>query len=529
MAAGIPAQVVQGKDETGSATSLTLAGVNGALGTCITVDVHWRNSASQAVTDVTHNGVSIFANEIGTQLNQSGGSQRSFRITGSSLPSGSVVVTMSAAVPTVLATARVWPGVNLVTPITDVDTSVGVGTASTTPAVTAGDDDMIADSISIRSTPTGITVASGSQTESSSQSTAGTLHHRTSYQDGSAAGDQPGWTWTGSQNWTHKVYVLSGGTPAPTITNVDGDDTVTNEQQNVVMTGTDISSATVAIIQDGFTYSLAIDSQNATTVTADLPVIGNTGPTSAPHPGSATYRVTNTDAQTDTQAITITDKPDTLSVAVVSPILGSIIALQLTPAAATGDYVRWWITGGTFDETNITINADLTYDVDAGLLAELEAGTAVLRVQAWALSDGTWGDAKVIPFTATAVSTGQTPAGSSRRKPPRRTYVEIDGQQFEVRDAQEAVELLNRARALAEREAEESAREAANKVSRGTKVKPVKVETPTIVAPPEMRDELAPIIADIERLYAKAAQTAELRLLMQLAMQEEEDELLLLL
>ncbi len=134
--------------------------------------------------------------------------------------------------------------------------------------------------------------------------------------------------------------------------------------------------------------------------------------------------------------------------------------------------------------------------------------------------------------TPPVVTSTQTPAGSSRRKQSRRTYVEIDGQQFEVRSAQEAVELLNRARALAEREAEATANEAAataNKVSRGTKVAPVKVEAPTIVAPPDMRDELAPIIADIQRLYAKAAETAELRLLMQLAMQEEEDELLLLL
>jgi hypothetical protein len=132
---------------------------------------------------------------------------------------------------------------------------------------------------------------------------------------------------------------------------------------------------------------------------------------------------------------------------------------------------------------------------------------------------------------AAAADTGlsQTPAGKSRRKPARQ-YVEIDGQPFEVRSAQEAVELLNRARALAERESEATASDAAKKVSRETKVTPVKVEAPEIKAPVEMRDELAPIIADIQRLYAKAAETAELRLLLQRQLDaEEEEELILLL
>lgn len=398
MAAGIPAQVVENKDETGLASALTLLAVNGSLGTCITVDVHWRNSASQTLTAITHNGVSIIGNEIGTQLNASGGSQRSFQIAGSSLPTGAVVITMSAACPTILATARVWPGVNIVTPVIDVDTSTGVGTATTTPAVTAGDDDMIADSISIRASPTAIT-AGGLQTQSSSQSTAGTLHHRTSYQDGSAAGDQPGWSWTGSQNWTHKVYTLSGGTPAPTVTAVDTDNSVTNEQQSFTTTGLDISTAVATISQGGFTYTLAIDSQNGTTVVADMPVISDTGPTSAPHPGAATYRLTNADAQFDDQAITITDKPATDSVLVATPNTDpDAIVIELDLPAAAGDYVRWWIVGGTFDESDFILNDDMTYELDEGLALELDADEAELWMQAW--SAGTWGDAQEVPFSA---------------------------------------------------------------------------------------------------------------------------------
>lgn len=198
---------IENKDETGSATGLTLTSVLGTGGNCITVDVHWRNNASQTLTSITFNGSSIASNEIGTQLNQSGGSQRNFYFCGT-MADANVVIGMSAAVPTILATARVWSGVNTASPIGDFDISNNVGELTTTPAVTAGDDDMIADSISIRATPTGIT-AGADQTEVSSQSTAGTLHMRASWQDGAASDDVMSYSWTGSQNWTHKVYVLS--------------------------------------------------------------------------------------------------------------------------------------------------------------------------------------------------------------------------------------------------------------------------------------------------------------------------------
>ncbi len=123
------------------------------------------------------------------------------------------------------------------------------------------------------------------------------------------------------------------------------------------------------------------------------------------------------------------------------------------------------------------------------------------------------------------------PAGSSKRKHhKRRQYVEIDGQSFEVASAQEALDLLQRARALAEREAESAAEQAAKAVPRGTKVRPVEVKAPEITASPEIAQDLAPIIADIQRLYAKAAETAELRMLLERQMDEEdEDELILLL
>jgi hypothetical protein len=57
----------------------------------------------------------------------------------------------------------------------------------------------------------------------------------------------------------------------------------------------------------------------------------------------------------------------------------------------------------------------------------------------------------------------QTPAGISRK---RRLYVEIDGQQFAVANASEAVDLLQRARELAERQAEEKSERATKQLKK---------------------------------------------------------------
>jgi hypothetical protein len=116
----------------------------------------------------------------------------------------------------------------------------------------------------------------------------------------------------------------------------------------------------------------------------------------------------------------------------------------------------------------------------------------------------------------------ERPAGKARHR--RRFFVEIDGQRFDVASPAEAVELLQHARALAERQAEAKA-ERATKVLRRKRVVPrVKVAAPAIEVSPEIRAEVAPLVADISRLYERAAVNAELRLLMLRQMREDEDD-----
>ncbi len=119
------------------------------------------------------------------------------------------------------------------------------------------------------------------------------------------------------------------------------------------------------------------------------------------------------------------------------------------------------------------------------------------------------------------------PAGSSRHK--RRHYVEIDGQQFDVANANEALQLLDRARALAERAAESKAKKVEAKAARASKPRPIRIQPPRITASPDLAIDLGPIRRDIERIYDSAAAEAELRVLLLRALEEDEEESILLL
>ena len=122
--------------------------------------------------------------------------------------------------------------------------------------------------------------------------------------------------------------------------------------------------------------------------------------------------------------------------------------------------------------------------------------------------------------------TTQTPAGKPKR---RRMFVEIDGQHFQVSSAQEAAQLLQQARALAEQQAEQKAKRAEKFLKKREKVPEVRIAAPEIKVSPEISTDVGPIIADIERLYRKAAEMAEMRLLLARQFDEDDEEDLLLL
>ena len=127
------------------------------------------------------------------------------------------------------------------------------------------------------------------------------------------------------------------------------------------------------------------------------------------------------------------------------------------------------------------------------------------------------------------VELGPTPAGRSKRK---RFFVEIDGQNFEVRDAQHARALLDRAREIAKAHAQELAAEIVSRETNRKSVKPVRLPTPAISSPdPELREVVREARQSFNELYRSTAIDTELALLLaqRLADEDEEDALLLLM
>jgi len=119
-----------------------------------------------------------------------------------------------------------------------------------------------------------------------------------------------------------------------------------------------------------------------------------------------------------------------------------------------------------------------------------------------------------------------TPAGKKRR----RFFVSIDDQTFEVRDAQLAQALLDRARELARAHAETLAREKLER-SRKRGRKPIALPTPQISSPdPELREVVREARKAINEVYRTTAIDVELAALLASRLaQEDEDELLLLM
>jgi hypothetical protein len=115
--------------------------------------------------------------------------------------------------------------------------------------------------------------------------------------------------------------------------------------------------------------------------------------------------------------------------------------------------------------------------------------------------------------------TTPTPAGKGKKRHKHRYFVQIDGQDFEVRDQQEAIEVLQKAAALAEVAAERQAKAA--KPQQAPKVEPVKLAPPVIRTNAPI--DLEPYREAIERAYRNAAMAEEMRRLLEAQMWDDEE------
>src|SRR6185312_9350800 len=123
-----------------------------------------------------------------------------------------------------------------------------------------------------------------------------------------------------------------------------------------------------------------------------------------------------------------------------------------------------------------------------------------------------------------------TPTAAGR--PRRRYYVEVDGVRFDVRDAEQARQILERAKTLAREAAEQSAQiiQRTHRITTET-IAPVKLEAPRITASPELKLPLKSVRRSINKIYREKSVIVELRMWLELEqrLMEDEDEAMLLL
>jgi hypothetical protein len=125
---------------------------------------------------------------------------------------------------------------------------------------------------------------------------------------------------------------------------------------------------------------------------------------------------------------------------------------------------------------------------------------------------------------AIVVSLGpQSEGGSAKQKHRKRYFFEIDGRYFEVDSQAEAEQKLAQALALAQEViAPQAVERSAKRIRRGkTAASP---PAPTIVSSPEIASVVDEYRERIEAVYRQIAVDAELRELMRLKLQDDDDE-----
>ncbi len=125
-----------------------------------------------------------------------------------------------------------------------------------------------------------------------------------------------------------------------------------------------------------------------------------------------------------------------------------------------------------------------------------------------------------------------SPGAGGKRRIPRRTLVEIDGETFVVRDMSEALALLANAREEAEQIAGRAAKTALNKarnVERKTgKLPTLEIAVPALSVAPGADPDIAAMVVEAQRgvdeIYLRAAQAVELAWLAKRAYYEQDEE-----
>jgi len=174
-------------------------------------------------------------------------------------------------------------------------------------------------------------------------------------------------------------------------------------------------------------------------------------------------------------------------------------------------------TGVILGDGEMAASATLTFASNSTLTASgaLAGSSAIAFDGSGTLGSGNLFGSASLAFVASLLSPPSASQDAGRKR--RRTLyrVVIDGQEFLCRSLAEAIELLNRAKALAQKVAQQ-----AEQAQEPPKLSAPKIE----VDAPELQQAAQSVKREIEVVYEQALVTAEIRMLMELSRRNAEDE-----
>lgn len=187
--------------------------------------------------------------------------------------------------------------------------------------------------------------------------------------------------------WMVVTFKEITGSSSITVTDVDGDEIITSDQTNVVITGTGFKATqgtgAVTLRQGIAVVTQPVDSWADTSIQVDAEILAVGADVKF---GSTTLRVTNSDPVYADFGITVNPPTGQNYVTLTSVATSAPDRITSFPDLAVGDQL--WIrgSGGGAAPTGLVVNPDASFYFTAG------NPVTSFEVRVWDSSDSTWGD-----------------------------------------------------------------------------------------------------------------------------------------
>lgn len=197
-------------------------------------------------------------------------------------------------------------------------------------------------------------------------------------------------------------------------------------------------------------------------------------------------------------------------------------------------------TSGSFamtgNDTNLRVLVEKTLIPDAGSYAMTGNSVTFTRPRTLTAGSGQYFMVGTAMESWPGPGSGEKPAGRKRKhgdREQRRFEVEIDGEVFEAASEDEALAILDAAKAEAQANADKTVERATKAEKRPTRKiladARKSLTAPEIVAPDPIKTRADTVVAEIEAIYKEAMQLVEMAALLRKKEQEDEDEAIILM